>query len=241
LTSPAAPPTPDTATRQITRRSALIAAAFASTAGIAAAVTPHRHEAMIGGARLTEVVPHSVGPWRSTPGGSIILPETDEPSNFYDQVLTRTYTASGLPGIMLLIAYGAAQSGMMKVHRPEVCYASAGFAIKDFDHVAVPLGHNGSIPASAFLAKREDRDEQVLYWTRISNRFPTSLTAQRVIVLERGLSGVIPDGVLVRFSTLGAAPNGRAAVIRFAQALVDTANRAEASLLVGGPSLMAQT
>lgn len=218
---------------RIDRRRLLLGAGFAATAGLAAAVTPRRHEATIGGARLTALIPAAVGPWRFTPGGSLIVPEDGQRTSFYDQVLTRTYAAPGLPEIMLLVAYGAAQSGMMKVHRPEVCYASAGFTINDVSHPMIRL-RDGEVPATLFLARRQDRDEQVLYWTRISDTFPRSLNDQRLAVLERGLTGVIPDGVLVRFSTLaGDVTAGRAAMAGFARALVAGAAGGERSLLVG--------
>jgi EpsI family protein len=168
-------------------------------------------------------------------GGSLILPEDGQPTDVYDQVLTRTYTAANLPGIMLLIAYGAAQSGLMKVHRPEVCYASSGFSIRNDRPVDIPLGIAAPIAAKGFLAVREDRLEQVLYWTRISNAFPRDLTAQRLVMVERGLGGVIPDGVLVRCSTLAGDPQaGQAAMAAFARALVASADPLGRALLIGG-------
>lgn len=228
-------PVAESNARQISRRSAVLGVGFALTAGLAAAVTPRRHEQTLGGARLAEVVPERAGAWLAAPGGALIVPDADLAANVYDQVLTRTYSAPNLPGIMLLIAYGAAQSGLMKVHRPEVCYASSGFAIRNDRLADIPLGSGPSIAARTFLAVREDRVEQVLYWTRISNAFPRDLTGQRLVMVERGLSGVIPDGVLVRCSTLGADSGaGQPAMQAFARALVAGAVPAGRALLIGG-------
>jgi EpsI family protein len=207
---------------------------FAVTAGVAAAVTPRRHERSLGDARLAEVVPTQVGPYQATPGGSLVLPEEEQPTSVYDQVLTRTYMAPGRPGIMLLIAYGAAQSGLMKVHRPEVCYASSGFSIRNDRPVDIPLGMTAPIAAKTFLGVRGDQMEQVLYWTRISNTFPRDLTSQRLVMFERGFTGVIPDGVLVRCSMLtGDMAAGEAAMAGFARALVAGAPPLGRALLIG--------
>ena len=181
MTSSDAPPA-DPIARQISRRSVALGIGFVATAGIAAAVTPRRHERSLGGARLDDVVPAQVASYQAVPGGSLVLPEDEQPTNVYDQVLGRTYTSASLPGIMLLIAYGAAQSGLMKVHRPEVCYASGGFSIHDDRPVDIPLGAGAPIAAKTFLAVRGDRAEQVLYWTQISNAFPRDLTGQRLVM-----------------------------------------------------------
>ena len=222
--------------RQISRRSVALGVGFAVTAGVAAAVTPRRHEGSIGAARLDDVVPTRAGPYRVAEGGPLVLPEQQAITDVYDQVLARTYAADGLPAIMLLIAYGAAQSGLMTVHRPEVCYASAGFSIRNDRPAAIPLGLVAPIAAKTFLALREDRAEQVLYWTRISDAFPRDMNAQRLIMLERGLSGVIPDGVLVRCSTLGSDQQaGTAAMESFARALVTNSDGRGRALLIGAP------
>jgi EpsI family protein len=219
----------------VSRRSLLVGGGLALTAVAAAAATPRRHEQMLGRTRLQDVITAQVGPWSSRVNGSLILPDdADQPHDFYDQVFSRSYVAQGLPVIMLVIAYGAAQSGMMKVHRPEVCYASAGFSIHDLRPADVPQGAAPAITGQSFLAQRQDRVEQVLYWTRISDSFPRNLTAQRLVMLERGLHGVIPDGVLVRISTLGnSLASGHGAMEAFAQNLIVSASPLGKSILLG--------
>jgi EpsI family protein len=122
----------------------------------------------------------------------------------------------------------------MKVHRPEICYASSGFAISDDRALDLPLVGRGPIAARSFLALREDRSEQVLYWTRISNTFPRDLASQRLVMLELGLRGIIPDGVLVRCSTLGAGvAKGQKGLLAFVDALIANTGAAGRGLLVG--------
>jgi EpsI family protein len=216
------------------RRTLLVGGGFLAVALSALAVTPRRHEATLGRNRLEDVIPSQIGGWSIAPSSALILPETNQPSDVYDQVLARAYVASASPPMMLLIAYGAAQSGLMKVHRPEICYASSGFAISDDRAQDLPLAASAPIAAKTFLATRGDRMEQVLYWTRISNAFPRDLASQRLLMLELGLQGVIPDGVLVRCSTFGGSLSGsRDALMAFADALVASASPAGRDLLLG--------
>ena len=205
----------------LSRRAAFLGLGAALTSGAAFALTPRRHEALLGQARLDDVIPKTVGPWSDASTEGLVLPDATAPSDFYDQVIARVYAADPASApVMLLIAYGAAQSGLMKVHRPEVCYTAAGFAILGDHADQVRLTPALTVGARSFLGRREDRGETVLYWTRISDRFPVNQTEQRLVMMQRALQGVIPDGVLVRLSTLEPDPaKARAALGGFAQAL----------------------
>jgi len=219
----------------VSRRSIVLGAVFAATAGAAAATTPRRHEETLSGVPLKSVVPDRVGSWRCAEYSDAILPDS-EPTDVYDQIVSRGYASPEWPPIMLVVAYGAAQSGLMKVHRPEVCYTSAGFKIVKRQIVPIPLQDGRTITASTFLGERQDRKEHVLYWTRISNTFPGSLFDQRVVMFEEGLSGVIPDGVLVRLSTL--CPDwalAQSALQAFAGSLVTSSSPLGRALFIGRP------
>ncbi len=219
---------------QTSRRSLLVAVGFLAVAGGAVAVTPRRHEQMIGGRRLAGIIPAQIGSWAVAPGGALILPVADQARDVYDQVLARTYVVGNSPPVMLLVAYGAAQSGLMKVHRPEICYAGSGFSIREKRAVDIPLAGNRPIAANLFLAAREDRTERVLYWTRISGAFPRDLISQRLVMLESGLRGVIPDGVLVRCSAMSTdAETGEKALLAFVEALIASAGLTARHLLIG--------
>jgi EpsI family protein len=227
----------------VSRRTLMLGVGSASTAGVAALMTPRRYEPGVNRIRLDDAVPTSVGPWRAQTSGAFILPEDAAAASAYDQIITRRFAGATGPDIMLLIAHGAAQSGLMRVHRPEVCYSSAGFQIRGLhsldlaispSHTISPSqpGAAHTIAAQTFVGVRDDRVESVLYWTRIGGFFPRNLMAQRLIMLRLGLAGLIPDGVLVRISALGA---GEVAPVlaQFATQWVRQAGPAGQALLLG--------
>jgi len=227
-----------TQSSRVSRRSLVLGAVFTATAGAAAATTPRRHEEILSGVPLKTVIPDRVASWTRAQYSDAILPDT-QPTDVYDQIVSRAFTSPNWPAIMLVVAYGAAQSGLMKVHRPEVCYTSAGFKIVRPQVVPIPLPDGRTIPASTFLGEREDRNEHVLYWTRISDTFPGNLFDQRVVMFEQGLSGVIPDGVLVRLSTQ--CPDyalAQSALRAFASGLVTSSGSLGRALLIGRPRSM---
>ena len=206
----------------IPRRHVVLGGALAAVAAGAAVLTPRRHQGFLRSASLVDMVPIRVGPWADTGGEGLILPESQGSASIYDKVVTRSYVARDLPAVMLLVAYGAAQGGLMQVHRPEVCFQSAGFRIDGDRSASVPLPGGAVIPAKVFTARREQRVEQVLYWTRISDQFPISLFSQRTAMLQAGLRGVVPDGLLVRMSVLGGDLAGAQAILKtFARCLVE--------------------
>ncbi len=209
------------------RRNVVLGSALAAVAAGAAVLTPRRHQGFLRSASLVDMVPVRVGPWADTGGEGLILPENQGSASIYDKVVTRSYVARDLPAVMLLVAYGAAQGGLMQVHRPEVCFQSAGFRIDGDRPASVPLLGGAVVPAKVFTARREQRMEQVLYWTRIANQFPTSLFAQRTTMLQAGLRGLVPDGLLVRMSLLGGDPARAQAILKtFARYLVQAGGNA---------------
>jgi EpsI family protein len=211
----------------------LVGVGFMGVAGVALGVTPRRHEATLGRHRLEDVIPARIGPWSVATAAPLVLPEGNQPTDVYDQVYARAYAGANVPPMMLLVAYGAAQSGLMKVHRPEVCYASSGFSIRDDGPADLVATTGDMIPAKSFVAVREDRTEQVLYWTRISNTFPRDLASQRLVMLELGVGGVIPDGVLVRCSTFGSGRTTAQTLQLFVGHMIAAAGPAGRDLLLG--------
>ena len=121
----------------------------------------------------------------------------------YPVTLTRRYV-DGATGnaVMLLIAYGGAQSDLLQLHRPESCYPAVGLEInRRVNHdIALPAG--ASIPAVALTAGAGGRIEDILYWTRLGEYLPRSPADQRRDRLKTAMAGLVSDGVLVRASTL---------------------------------------
>ena len=56
-------------------------------------------------------------------------------------------------------------------------------------------------------AQRETRLEPVTYWLRVGNDIATGPVESQLIRLKYGLRGLIPDGALVRVSTIGLSPD----------------------------------
>lgn len=166
-------------------------------------------------------IPDRIGPWARSTAEGILIPQGEEPEDrIYDQVATGYYTSPSAPSVMLLIAYGSAQTGTTQLHRPEVCYPAAGFRVRKW--ADVPLQLPGlPIQARSMTANATGRTEQILYWSRVGRDFPTSTTDQRWSVLRHTLKGLIPDGALVRMSIIDADRSASMDVLRaFAAALV---------------------
>jgi len=216
----------------VSRRTVMLGIGSAATAGVAGLMTPRHHEPGVNRIRLEDLVPASVGSWQAQPSGAFILPEDTTAASAYDQILTRRYAAPTGPDIMLLIAHGGALSGLMQVHRPDVCYASNGFEIRGLHSLDLAVAPRKTIAAQDFVGVREDRVESVLYWTRIAGFFPRTVMAQRLVMLKLGLTGLIPDGVLVRISALGAG-EATPALIQFASELVRQSGPQARALLLG--------
>ncbi len=216
----------------VSRRALMLGVGSAATAAVAGLMTPRRYMPGAHPIRLEDVIPNTVGPWEIQTAGDFILPEDKEEANAYDQVFARRFAAPTGPDIMLLIAHGGALSGLMQVHRPDVCYASNGFAIRGLHSLDLTVAPGKTIPAQAFVGVRDDRVENVLYWTRIAAFFPRTLMAQRLVMLKLGLAGLIPDGVLVRISALGGGEVAPA-LIQFAKDLVRQPGAQGRTLLLG--------
>ncbi|MDD1453123.1 EpsI family protein [Sphingomonas sp. H160509] len=180
------------------RRQLLLGGALTAAAGAAAWLRPRRTTVLPPDGALEKSVPLQLGDYRYASSTGLILPDSDQTSGVYDQVLTRVYVAPDAAPIMLLIAYGSAQDAGLAVHRPEACYPSAGYTIGTQSTVNL-RGMRGR-KATALSASRGDRIEQIYFWMRIGERFPTSPIDEKAAVFAANLRGVMPDGVLVRLS-----------------------------------------
>jgi len=219
----------------LSRRDMLLGTAFVAAAGLGTAGSLLNRPRQLGAGGLEALIPGQLGGWRSIGNGGVIAAEEGDLSrSIYDQVLTRLYVADGRPPVMLLIAYGGNQSGNMQLHRPEACYPAAGFALGKKQDVTVDALPGRPVPALLVEAVAPSRTEQILYWTRIGDEFPRSPSAQRWAVVRDNLRGQVPDGVLVRVSTIGEQLAGALPIlVGFIQALAAGAPPAGRALLTG--------
>lgn len=190
------------AARGADRRQFVLGGALLATVAATWMLRPRQVASRLQPGMLDRAVPRTIGRYRFLTESGLVLPPADEISErIYDQVLTRVYAVDGNQPVMLLIAYGSAQDYTLQAHLPEVCYPSSGYTLTDLSRVPVALARARE-QATFLTAERADRIEQVFYWTRIGSRFPATLTDERLAVIGSNLAGVLPDGVLVRISTL---------------------------------------
>jgi EpsI family protein len=183
----------------LNRRDFVIGGVFASTALFCAGVAPGRSQ-LLDHRMLDQLVPEKVGPWTASRYEPVVIPRGEEPEGkIYDSVITRYYVSDAALPVMLLIAYGSAQTGETLLHRPEVCYLAAGFRMRSWPNVMLQTAGK-KIDSRVLTATAPGRTDQILYWTRVGAEFPTTVTEQRWSTLRQTLTGSIPDGVLVRIS-----------------------------------------
>lgn len=193
----------------IARRDILMGAACLIGAGGAQALRPTRNVSLLGEDQLADVVPATFGDWQSEDVGDPLAvngPGTLS-AKLYNQLLVRAYrnTTTG-DQLLALLAYGGRQTDELQLHRPEVCYPAFGFNLVRNEPFDVPIGSGVRIPARRLLAEGEDRVESIIYWSRMGEYLPRDGGEQREDRLRIAMQGVIPDGLLCRFSGLSAEP-----------------------------------
>ena len=119
----------------------------------------------------------------------------------YNQTLARTYVNSQNERIMLSVAYGGDQSDNLAVHKPEVCYYVQGFEIMKIisDELATQYGE---LPIKRLLAVKGNRNEPITYWVTVGDKAVLPGFDQKLQQLRYGLTGNVPDGMLVRISSI---------------------------------------
>jgi EpsI family protein len=157
---------------------------------------------------LDKAVPKSFGDWKLDTSIVPLPPSPDQASllsKIYDQILSRTYINSHGDRVMLSITYGSKQNQQLRAHRQEVCYTSQGFRVTDVKHQAVNIG-GGPISTTQMVASKDSRTEPVTYWFTTGDTVVMSYWDREFAQFRYALSGFIPDGYLVRVSSLSDKP-----------------------------------
>lgn len=157
---------------------------------------------------LETSVPKAFGDWQVDPYMIPIPPSPDQESamrQIYDQILSRTYVNSKGERMMLSITYGSRQNQQMRAHRQEVCYSAQGFRISQLQRL--PLDVSGStVPSARMVATQGQRVEPVTYWFTMGDDAVMSYLDRELTQLKYAAVGQIPDGYLVRLSSLSTNP-----------------------------------
>lgn len=186
------------------RRKVVLGLGMLAASGIAQARQPVPVVPRIKEERFTALIPNKIGNFTFDTESGLVLPPSDALSDrLYDNLVTRTYTNPAGEMVMLLVAYNNKQDGVLQIHRPEICYPAGGYELTSVDPIDVPITDATALPSQIFAATSESRNEVVMYWTRVGDQFPRRWIEQRWAVAEANLRGIVPDGVLVRVSTLG--------------------------------------
>lgn len=221
------------------RRDAFLGGAMLLTAAATWARRPSRRIVAITQGEVADTIPMTVGNWTGTVDSNLVMPPEDErkAANLYDEQVLRSYTrAENSDEVMFVLAYDRNQSGMLMVHRPESCYPGSGFAINADEPVTIPLAPNIFANGRFLSTQREERIEQVLYWTRLGNEFPNSWDEERRFLAFQNLRGLAPDGALVRLSLINAdAEAAKKQLMNFATEIFTASDRAGRAVL-GGPA-----
>ncbi len=154
---------------------------------------------------LETMIPKQFSEWQEVPGLlpiSALDPEAQEESErIYDQVLMRSYTNADGKRIMLAVAYSGDQSDGLQVHKPEVCYTAQGFSV-DKKKLGTLNFESKKIPVVRVLATNGPRVEPITYWITVGDKVVVEGSQRKLAQLKFGLSGQIPDGMLVRVSNI---------------------------------------
>ena len=153
---------------------------------------------------LAQWFPTVFGGWAidTTVPLQLVLPEAQAGLDaVYHQTLGRIYRDPQGQRIMLSVAYGGDQSDATRAHRPEVCYPAQGFEIVERHDGEISLGPR-SLRVRQLLTRQGGRVEPVTYWITVGQHVTLSGTEQKLAQLSYSLRGVIPDGMLVRVSSI---------------------------------------
>lgn len=193
-------------------RPILVALAMLAASLSAVALKPTKQIADEKDAIVLETsIPERLGDWVID---SSIVPVTVSPDvqakldALYNQTLTRTYRNSKGQRIMLSIAYGRDQSGEgSQVHRPEFCYTAQGFQVTK-NIVGDLLTEYGRLAVRRLVAVKGERTEPITYWIVVGDRATLPGLGRKFSQIAYGLTGKIPDGMLIRVSTVDVEEQG---------------------------------
>ena len=183
----------------------VIGAAMFASAAMAVVLTPKaKDSAGKPEVNLAQLFPESFQDWKVD--GAVVPLKIDPRleamlETTYSETLSRTYVNSKGERVMLSVAYGGSQSKSLQVHRPEVCYAAQGFEVGQKKADVIDLS-GAKLPVTRLVAKQDRRIEPITYWIRVGNEVARDRYDQMFARYKYGLTGEIPDGVLIRVSNL---------------------------------------
>jgi EpsI family protein len=137
-----------------------------------------------------------------------LVPVLPDPSlqaalnQIYGQTLARTYINAQGQRVMLSIAYGEDQgTDATAAHRPEFCYSAQGFNVTPLGEAVLYFG-GGPLNVRRLQGNLQARHEPITYWVTLNETTVLPGVSRKLEQIRLGLTGHIPDGMLVRVSTI---------------------------------------
>jgi EpsI family protein len=159
---------------------------------------------------LSDMIPRQFAQWQSIAADQVIQGQTNRLERLVKEVyvkdIARTYLNQENQQIMLSVAYGNNQlTEAMHAHRPEFCYQAQGFELAGIYDDRVTLNQN-VLPVRRMTAYRPGRHEVITYWMTIGQESLLPGFKRKWIQLKNGLTGHIPDGFVIRVSSIDKNP-----------------------------------
>jgi EpsI family protein len=127
--------------------------------------------------------------------------QSNKSEKLYSQTVGATYINQRGERIMLSIAYGANQlADRLHAHRPEYCYRAQGFVVSG--EADENLTVFGALPVRRLYASLNNRKEPITYWMTIGDQAVLPGWSRKLAQIQHGLRGSIPDGLLIRISSI---------------------------------------
>ncbi len=187
-------------------RASVLALVMVGASALAIAITPRQYMGDITvRQKLAQIVPAKFGDWEID---RTIIPVPPSPDlqqtldETYDETLALTFRNREGQRVMLSLAYGRNQHKGMNTHRPEVCYPGQGFRLVSSSVEGSVDVQGRKITVRRLVAAMGPRNEPITYWLLVGEHITQFGFQQRLTAIKYGLRGEVPDGVLVRVSSI---------------------------------------
>jgi len=156
---------------------------------------------------LATLVPRQFGAWEIDPNIRPVQVSPDIEATLkrtYDQIVERTYVDDKQHRVMVSLVYGTDElTEALAAHRPEACYFAQGFQVLLSSFSTLSAGGK-LLPIQQLVAVQGSRQEPITYWMTVGEDVVRPGINRRLTQARYGLAGRIPDGVLMRVSSIGA-------------------------------------
>ena len=220
------------------RRDLIFGVLGVAALGTAEALRPRRKLRLLPtGSTIGQSLPQEFGDWVSERSSDYIGPELSGAVTraLYSELVPRTYfnDTTG-EGVAMLAAYGDTQSDLLQLHRPEFCYPAVGYNLRLSRPDRLTLASGVILPCRKVVAYKQDRTENIIYWTRMGEALPQSASEQRTTRISQSIEGVVPDGILMRLSAISDDSDAAFATLQqFIPALLKSVPMAKRKALIG--------